>query len=310
MRWNTLSVASLGLLIGPDLTRASYHLMEIQQVIGGVEGNTAAQAVQLRMREARQEMVAQSRIRAFDAQGNNPVVLITFDANVTNAQMGESILITSGEFDGLTDPPAAADFAMTNRIPDSHLAAGSLTFEGPDGTVLWRLCWGGAAYSGPQTGSKVNDNDGNFGPPLDGPLPSTSLSSILITRPAGNLSTNSATDYSLSTGPAVFTNNVRQSFTLVDRCPDDPAKAAPGVCGCGIADADRDADGRADCVDPCPDNPADVTADACSGADETPDPSAGSPRPAFTGCGVGAFQASLPAGVVLLFLRPARTRRR
>ena len=36
-----------------------------------------------------------------------------------------------------------------------------------------------------------------------------------------------------------------------DICPIDGDKAAPGVCGCGIADADIDNDGIADCVDNC-----------------------------------------------------------
>lgn len=37
-----------------------------------------------------------------------------------------------------------------------------------------------------------------------------------------------------------------------DGCPADPAKTAPGTCGCGIADRDSDADGVVDCVDACP----------------------------------------------------------
>jgi predicted outer membrane repeat protein len=37
-----------------------------------------------------------------------------------------------------------------------------------------------------------------------------------------------------------------------DTCPNDPAKTAPGACGCGVADTDTDSDGLADCVDNCP----------------------------------------------------------
>ena len=33
-----------------------------------------------------------------------------------------------------------------------------------------------------------------------------------------------------------------------DRCPDDPNKLAPGICGCGIPDDDSDGDGVADCL--------------------------------------------------------------
>jgi hypothetical protein len=37
-----------------------------------------------------------------------------------------------------------------------------------------------------------------------------------------------------------------------DCCPNDSAKTLPGVCGCGVADADGDSDGTLDCVDGCP----------------------------------------------------------
>lgn len=39
----------------------------------------------------------------------------------------------------------------------------------------------------------------------------------------------------------------------LDGCPNDPAKTAPGACGCGNVDSDGDGDGIADCNDNCPD---------------------------------------------------------
>ena len=50
---------------------------------------------------------------------------------------------------------------------------------------------------------------------------------------------------------------VMDNFTFtpigdMDSCPNDPAKSAPGVCGCGIPDIDSDGDGFLDCVDNCP----------------------------------------------------------
>lgn len=74
-----------------------------------------------------------------------------------------------------------------------------------------------------------------------------------------------------------------------DACPDDPNKAAPGACGCGVPDDDADGDGLAACVDNCPDtaNPSqadgddDGAGDAC---DECPD----DPDKALEGeCGCG-----------------------
>ena len=37
-----------------------------------------------------------------------------------------------------------------------------------------------------------------------------------------------------------------------DGCPSDPAKTAPGACGCGVAETDSDGDSTPDCVDGCP----------------------------------------------------------
>lgn len=40
-----------------------------------------------------------------------------------------------------------------------------------------------------------------------------------------------------------------------DGCPADSDKTEPGVCGCGVPDADADGDGVPDCVDNCPAKP-------------------------------------------------------
>ena len=48
-----------------------------------------------------------------------------------------------------------------------------------------------------------------------------------------------------------------------DGCPNDPAKTAPGDCGCGIADTDTDNDGTPDCNDLCPNDPAKTAPGDC-----------------------------------------------
>jgi hypothetical protein len=48
-----------------------------------------------------------------------------------------------------------------------------------------------------------------------------------------------------------------------DGCPADPAKTAPGTCGCGVTDTDTDGDGTADCNDACADDPAKTVPGAC-----------------------------------------------
>lgn len=39
--------------------------------------------------------------------------------------------------------------------------------------------------------------------------------------------------------------------TAGDECPQDPAKLLPGVCGCGVADTDANANGTPDCLEVC-----------------------------------------------------------
>ena len=49
----------------------------------------------------------------------------------------------------------------------------------------------------------------------------------------------------------------------LDGCPNDPNKIAPGDCGCGIADTDTDNDGTPDCNDLCPNDPAKTAPGDC-----------------------------------------------
>jgi hypothetical protein len=48
-----------------------------------------------------------------------------------------------------------------------------------------------------------------------------------------------------------------------DDCPMDPAKTAPGVCGCGVSDIDTDADGMRDCQEECDQDPNKTAAGEC-----------------------------------------------
>lgn len=193
----------------------SFHLMQIEQVIGGVNGDTSKQAIQLRMRSSFQNLVSFSRIRAFDAAGNNPVLVIDMTTDVANFSSGDRVLITSAGFAASTTPACVPDFVMANPIPASYMTAGRLTFEDDGGTIYWSLSWGGAGYTGSTTGALTNDGDGNFGPSFGGPCPSTTTQAVRFTGTAAAASTTNLADYALTTGAAVFTNNARNTFTVV-----------------------------------------------------------------------------------------------
>ena len=85
-----------------------------------------------------------------------------------------------------------------------------------------------------------------------------------------------------------------------DGCPNDANKLDPGVCGCGVSDADSDGDGTPDCMDGCPNDPNKMdpgacgcgTADTDTDGDGVPDCLDNCPNdpdkldPGICGCGV------------------------
>jgi glucose/arabinose dehydrogenase len=198
--------------------------MQIEQVIGGVNGDTTAQAVQLRMRAAGQTFVAGGQLIAFDAAGNNPITLLTFPSNVSNGATGSRILITTASFASYETAPITSDFTMT-AIPASYLAAGRLAYQ--NGGILWSVSWGGASYTGPNTGTMDNDADGNFGPPFAGALPSTTTSALLFNGASSAPSTNNAADYSVTSGAATFTNNAGSSTVVMAPAPTPTTSPTP-----------------------------------------------------------------------------------
>jgi hypothetical protein len=209
----TLVLGAALLTSSPGFTTPqTFHLMQIEQVIGGVNGDTTLQAIQLRMRIAFQNEVSKARLRAWDAAGQNPIIVVDMMNNVPNFQAGARVLVSTAGFAGAFGP--TPDFVMTNPIPASYLAAGKLTWEDDLGTVVWSLAWGGANYTGTNTGTVDNDADGNFNPPFPLPLPSTTGQSCLFPGPANAPSTNNAADYIVSAGNATFTNNAGETGTV------------------------------------------------------------------------------------------------
>ena len=215
-----LSLASGALLARP--AHASFHVMQIEQAIGGVQGDVTAQAIQLRMRSSFQNQVQQARLVVRDAAGNNPIVVCDMTTPVANSTAGSRVLIATPGF--VTYCATTPDFVMTAPIPAAYLPAGSLTFESDGGLIYWRLSWGGAGYTGAGTGvAGTNDADGNFNPPFPGVLPSTTTQAIQFKFPASALSTTNLNDYQLTAGAATFTNNagVAQPVFLPPNCNAD-----------------------------------------------------------------------------------------
>lgn len=212
-------------------SHAAFHFMQIEQIIGGVNGDTTAQAIQLRMRSAGQNVVSSAKVEVRDATGANPVVVENMTTNVANSQSGRRVLLATSNFANYTNIPLVADFIM-DPIPASYLAAGQVRFMDNGSTIYWSLSWGGASFAGSTTGSTTNDVDGIFGPPVDMALPSTTLQALQFTGASNALSTNNLAQYALTAGAATFINNAGTSFLLV--APPEPT---------GDFDDDGDVDG-------------------------------------------------------------------
>ncbi len=241
-----LVAAVLGFVVP---AQASVHLMQIEQLIGGVNGDTSAQAIQLRMRSNGQNLATGARLRAWDANGMNPIIVYSFPGSVPNGTAGSRILLCTPSFIAQTSPAAVADGIIATPIPASYLAAGKLTFE-LGATIYWSVAWGG--YAGPNTGSTINDPNGQFSPAFALPLPSTDTSALQFQGIFSAQSSNNAADYMITAGSSMWVNNAGLSFQLgmtdpVGRCclPGDTCQVLTSVA-CATAGGTWTADAACD----------------------------------------------------------------
>ncbi|MCY3001846.1 MAG: thrombospondin type 3 repeat-containing protein, partial [Planctomycetota bacterium] len=65
------------------------------------------------------------------------------------------------------------------------------------------------------------------------------------------------------TAPGYVDSDGDGTNDCLDGCPNDPAKIAPGICGCGVSDVDSDGDGTANCLDGCPNDPLKIAPGVC-----------------------------------------------
>lgn len=239
-----------GGLLATAQAQGSFHLMQIEQVIGGVQGDVSQQAVQLRMRAGGQNQMQFSRLLAYDANGANPVLLIDFDTAVPSGNAGDRVLVTTFNFASRQN--VAVDFMGAAPIPAAYFSGGRLSFEGDAGQVVYSLCWGN--YAGPNTGSTDNDDDGQFGPCVPGSLPSAGTVALRFGGAATDLGTTNAADFAPSAAPAVFTNNNGSASAVVVRafalrggdCDDTDPSISPAAAEVADNGRDDDCDGLAD----------------------------------------------------------------
>jgi hypothetical protein len=227
-----LTVTALAFTLVFSHAQAAFHVMQIEEVIGGISGNTTAQAVQLRLRSGGQPFVSFARLRAWDATGQNPVLLVDMMDDVANSNGGDNILLASPSFNTIMTTAYgasyASDFTLTNLIPASYLTGGKVTFEDDSGFVYWSLAFGN--YTGTNTGDFTNDADGNFGPPTVAP-PTNSRQGIHFTGAFFDPSTTNQANYALTANPATVRNNQGNSFAVPVVVPEPAGVALLAIGG-------------------------------------------------------------------------------
>jgi hypothetical protein len=107
---------TLAALVAGSPALASFHFMQIEQVMGGVAGDVNAQAIQLRLRSNGQNLVQQARMVVRDAAGANPIVICDMTTPVPTTTGGAHILIATTGFSSYCG--TIPDFTMT-PIPAS-----------------------------------------------------------------------------------------------------------------------------------------------------------------------------------------------
>ena len=161
--------------------QAGFHLMRIDEVMAGVNGDSTIQFVELKMISSGQRFVGGRTIHFYDATGSE-TGRFTFPDNVSNGATGSSILVGTLQF-----------AAVSTVAPDFTMSPGIMS---PSGRVCFQTidC---VAY-GDFTGS----NSG-YGSPAAA-LPVEGLLSLKRGRTA--TPKNNATDYALGT-PAPRNNS-------------------------------------------------------------------------------------------------------
>jgi hypothetical protein len=81
----TLALVALLLVVVANTARASFHLIEVNKVLPSYNGDTAIQAIELRMQAGGQNFVSGLRIQTYNAAGSPVATLGTFSANLPAA---------------------------------------------------------------------------------------------------------------------------------------------------------------------------------------------------------------------------------
>jgi hypothetical protein len=195
---------------------ATFHLTEITKVLVGVNGNGQAQAVELKMLAAGENLFATGQIRVYDAGGTFVDSLGTFTANVGSGA-GRFVLCATHNF--------AATFGI---VPDLIIKPGLLVGTGQVSFEKAGCLVNALAY-----GSVITPKNGTTSAAA---LPSDAATALVrtiedTTVPSCPLGEDAAARFSLVSGdaatPIVFHNNAGASVSVFPTASGVDGGAAP-----------------------------------------------------------------------------------
>ena len=95
-----LAVAFMAALM-PARAHSAFHIMHLTEVMSGFNGDPDVQYVELELDLAGQNLVASTRLTAFNQDGTSHTVLVVTPGNVGISQLGAKILYATPEFEAL-----------------------------------------------------------------------------------------------------------------------------------------------------------------------------------------------------------------
>jgi hypothetical protein len=200
----------------------AFHLVEINKLLVGYNGNTAIQAVELKLLSGGENFVGGALVAVYDSLGDPVATLGTFPGNVPNGVAGDRILCATAAF--------ASAFSITPDLvinPGIPMVTGQVSFEKP-GCIINSLAYGNVLVRVTGTSSAT-------------PLPPHGATALVrvtdnATFPSCPQAENAEQRFQLrgagSANPLVFQNNARdtaQVWTTVTSVEAEPVPRAKAL---------------------------------------------------------------------------------
>lgn len=191
----------------PEQSSAAFHLMRIDEVMAGSGGDPSVQFVELQMTSSGQRFVSGHFISFRDSE-DSETGRFTFPGNVTNSNLGESILVGTAAFAQASN--VAPDFTMNPGIMPTD---GRVCFESIDCVAYGNFAAPNSPYGSPAPALPTSGNN--------------SLKRVRTATPRDN-----STDYALQAPEP--RNNSRVTGDVTPPIPETPGLNTWGLIALAV----------------------------------------------------------------------------